>query len=131
MQAGLQRGLLALQRAFLAADFIGLRLRLLDFGLESGDLILAAQDGRRRFAIGRAVERAAGVNTLAVQEVAVERREIVSTVGLLPRGGGGGEVGDNAGVAEQAVDEVGDRLDRKSTRLNSSHIPLSRMPSSA
>ena len=25
----------------------------------------------------------------------------------------------------------GDRVDRKSTRLNSSHIPLSRMPSSA
>ena len=25
----------------------------------------------------------------------------------------------------------GDELDRKSTRLNSSHIPLSRMPSSA
>ena len=26
---------------------------------------------------------------------------------------------------------MGSRLDRKSTRLNSSHIPLSRMPSSA
>ena len=27
--------------------------------------------------------------------------------------------------------EVGAKIDRKSTRLNSSHIPLSRMPSSA
>ena len=30
-----------------------------------------------------------------------------------------------------ANDIVGDAEDRKSTRLNSSHIPLSRMPSSA
>ena len=29
------------------------------------------------------------------------------------------------------VEGAGERLDRKSTRLNSSHIPLSRMPSSA
>src|ERR1051326_6765203 len=29
------------------------------------------------------------------------------------------------------IDHVAARLDRKSTRLNSSHIPLSRMPSSA
>ena len=29
------------------------------------------------------------------------------------------------------VDEMGERVDRKSTRLNSSHPPESRMPSSA
>ena len=29
------------------------------------------------------------------------------------------------------IDFVGECVDRKSTRLNSSHIPLSRMPSSA
>ena len=38
-------------------------------------------------------------------------------------------------VCEQAAEEAGvphiKREDRKSTRLNSSHIPLSRMPSSA
>ena len=51
-----------------------------------------------------------------------------------------GEVlaGVRRGVAEVAhvenrrvVEEGGVGLDRKSTRLNSSHIPLSRMPSSA
>ena len=30
-----------------------------------------------------------------------------------------------------ALEQVSNELDRKSTRLNSSHIPLSRMPSSA
>ena len=35
-------------------------------------------------------------------------------------------------IYAQAInDEAGTTLDRKSTRLNSSHIPLSRMPSSA
>ena len=34
-----------------------------------------------------------------------------------------------AGAWNQAIIEEG--IDRKSTRLNSSHIPLSRMPSSA
>ena len=29
------------------------------------------------------------------------------------------------------ISRLGERIDRKSTRLNSSHIPLSRMPSSA
>ena len=38
----------------------------------------------------------------------------------------------NAGIAPSNLDSVLRRdLDRKSTRLNSSHIPLSRMPSSA
>ena len=34
-------------------------------------------------------------------------------------------------LAAITIAPVEDRLDRKSTRLNSSHIPLSRMPSSA
>mgnify|MGYP003342957024 CR=1 FL=1 len=34
-------------------------------------------------------------------------------------------------LAQRQNDGVLDPLDRKSTRLNSSHIPLSRMPSSA
>ena len=34
-------------------------------------------------------------------------------------------------VAYPSTDPLGPTLDRKSTRLNSSHIPLSRMPSSA
>ena len=41
---------------------------------------------------------------------------------------------DEVGVSRQTVyNEIGTKndLDRKSTRLNSSHIPLSRMPSSA
>ena len=33
--------------------------------------------------------------------------------------------------ATLAVVKIDNRVDRKSTRLNSSHIPLSRMPSSA
>ena len=36
---------------------------------------------------------------------------------------------DGVTVAKEI--ELEDKLDRKSTRLNSSHIPLSRMPSSA
>ena len=32
---------------------------------------------------------------------------------------------------EEVTDKTVQRIDRKSTRLNSSHIPLSRMPSSA
>ena len=35
------------------------------------------------------------------------------------------------GREERVKDLLDDLLDRKSTRLNSSHIPLSRMPSSA
>ena len=41
---------------------------------------------------------------------------------------------DRAGLVQQESVDVArrlDRTDRKSTRLNSSHIPLSRMPSSA
>src|ERR1051326_5798288 len=38
---------------------------------------------------------------------------------------------NNAGIAPRQVGAVGKKTDRKSTRLNSSHIPLSRMPSSA
>ena len=39
---------------------------------------------------------------------------------------------EGAGWAERRVRDFGAALgDRKSTRLNSSHIPLSRMPSSA
>ena len=34
-------------------------------------------------------------------------------------------------LLEDIVKRLVDGLDRKSTRLNSSHIPLSRMPSSA
>ena len=42
-------------------------------------------------------------------------------------------VGVAPAAASAAVhfSEIGTSLDRKSTRLNSSHIPLSRMPSSA
>ena len=36
-----------------------------------------------------------------------------------------------SGDRNELSSSVSDRLDRKSTRLNSSHIPLSRMPSSA
>ena len=39
--------------------------------------------------------------------------------------------GPTVTVVEHEAVEVEIRLDRKSTRLNSSHIPLSRMPSSA
>ena len=42
--------------------------------------------------------------------------------------GGGDIFGATGGVMEAALRCA---LDRKSTRLNSSHIPLSRMPSSA
>ena len=38
---------------------------------------------------------------------------------------------DNAVSDEGAEVDIANELDRKSTRLNSSHIPLSRMPSSA
>ena len=37
----------------------------------------------------------------------------------------------NVGVAEQNLTGIATGLDRKSTRLNSSHIQKSRMPSSA
>ena len=36
-----------------------------------------------------------------------------------------------AAAAKEFIAKMLDRRDRKSTRLNSSHIPLSRMPSSA
>ena len=36
-----------------------------------------------------------------------------------------------ADVGQALLEKFGNKLDRKSTRLNSSHIPLSRMPSSA
>src|ERR1051326_5265865 len=48
----------------------------------------------------------------------------------------GEDEGDHSAEADAAVPQhggprhVADRADRKSTRLNSSHIPLSRMPSS-
>ena len=38
---------------------------------------------------------------------------------------------NNAQLVAEAGTGTGKTLDRKSTRLNSSHIPLSRMPSSA
>ena len=37
----------------------------------------------------------------------------------------------NANVARMVVDDINASGDRKSTRLNSSHLKLSRMPSSA
>ena len=41
------------------------------------------------------------------------------------------DIEQNHGHAPGLVQKLKDALDRKSTRLNSSHIPLSRMPSSA
>ena len=40
---------------------------------------------------------------------------------------------DGAGISKEAIRRMAGKvpIDRKSTRLNSSHIPLSRMPSSA
>ena len=45
--------------------------------------------------------------------------------------GGGGQTGDVIGAAVEQSGELLVELDRKSTRLNSSHIVRSRMPSSA
>src|ERR1051326_970649 len=42
-----------------------------------------------------------------------------------------GEIMAQGGIARRVVAWVVSIIDRKSTRLNSSHIPLSRMPSSA
>src|ERR1051326_5489183 len=53
---------------------------------------------------------------------------------LMPSGGSVGEGYGPMIVAPKAYSESGIKrkvIDRKSTRLNSSHIPLSRMPSSA
>ena len=46
-------------------------------------------------------------------------------------GGSLAKVGDALEAIQEGLAEVGIVADRKSTRLNSSHIPLSRMPSSA
>ena len=48
-------------------------------------------------------------------------------------GDGGGGFGEGAGAGAGFVGKQGSvgELDRKSTRLNSSHVALSRMPSSA
>ena len=65
-----------------------------------------------------------------LQQLAAEIREfIVNAVSNT-----GGHLGSNLGAVELsiALHRVFDSpQDRKSTRLNSSHIPLSRMPSSA
>ena len=114
LEAGLQRGLLALERALLVADAVRLRLGLLNLRLESGNLVLAAQDGGRGFPVRSAAQGAAGENALAVEQIARERGEVVSSVARLPRRRGRSEVGDDARVAEQSTDEIGDgfiRLD--------------------
>ena len=51
--------------------------------------------------------------------------------GYLPVLAGSGDEGLKIGLAEAPDLLILDVRDRKSTRLNSSHIPLSRMPSSA
>ena len=51
--------------------------------------------------------------------------------GTLYDGSGGAPFTGDVAVRGNQIIAVGNVTDRKSTRLNSSHIPLSRMPSSA
>ena len=67
------------------------------------------------------VEDLGGVGVVAHQHTDVGPGDRIASGALVRRDHGGG----------QPVELLGVGLDRKSTRLNSSHIPLSRMPSSA
>ena len=56
---------------------------------------------------------------------------LAGVLGFLVMGGGGGGSGSAGHGAAAAEGEGGHGEDRKSTRLNSSHTDISRMPSSA
>ncbi len=73
LQARLQFRLLALQRALAAAGFGDLFLQAPPARrLQFGDLVLAAENRRRRFAVAVAVQIAAGVNAVAAEQVAAQ-----------------------------------------------------------
>ena len=76
-----------------------------------------------KFSIANAHKDLSYYNTMAEQAGA--ERQIAQAVALTLR------MATEQGNPQAFVPELVESLDRKSTRLNSSHIPLSRMPSSA
>ena len=70
---------------------------------------------------------------LATEEAPVEAEAVEETPDSEPTVETEGESESDAETEGKATEErkQNPKLDRKSTRLNSSHIPLSRMPSSA
>ena len=79
-------------------------------------------------------DKGIGVDPDVVQEIAKQIADVVKSgtqVAIVVGGGNyfrGAEL-QTRGMERSRADYMG--IDRKSTRLNSSHIPLSRMPSSA
>ena len=94
-------------------------------------VLSAAWDQSDSFTI-EAYKRNGGYQALAkaLDMKADDVINIVKESGLRGRGGAGFPTGTKWSFIPQG-DNKEHYLDRKSTRLNSSHIPLSRMPSSA
>ena len=104
LQAGLQCGLFALQRAFLAAGFVDLLLKCGQLILEFGNLILAAKDACGRL-VAVPIPESAGEDAVASEQFASRGDEIERSVALAPGGRGSGQIGNDSRHAEQSLHE--------------------------
>ena len=92
------------------------------------DSVLGAVMGGQQ-QTGAAAGGAAGGSGGLISMVASNPQMLQVLTGMLSNDGGQGGLGGIMAKFQQAG--LGDAVDRKSTRLNSSHLDLSRMPSSA
>ena len=94
----------------------------------SADALCSVNDSKKVVHISSLLP---SMNQLVVEEGRLPKAADECVVDIDFLTGSGYEVGDKITFLSGTEDKITDTLDRKSTRLNSSHIQKSRMPSSA
>jgi len=108
LQALLEFILLALQRAFVPADFCHLLLQGRQAALQLGDLVLPPQKRARRLAVAEPVVVAAGVNAVGTQQLAAQGDILKLAIGFAPGGGGRIQIRHQPRRAQQSFDQRAD-----------------------